>query len=123
MKGRGTGCAPVCGRRGGPDTPAITQQVSFVRWVRQVTDVDETMFWQTIPNQMKQLALKFPQRGGKRTGRAEGVDGARSTTAPLRRAGPGAEQHLEPITASRTGIACALRADRTSSAPPRARPA
>src|SRR5947208_7919763 len=29
---------------------------------------DVRAFWQTLPNQMKQLALKIPQRGGKRKG-------------------------------------------------------
>src|SRR5918911_4564353 len=28
----------------------------------------ETQLWQTVPNHMKQLALKLPQRGGKRDG-------------------------------------------------------
>src|SRR5437763_9974854 len=29
---------------------------------------DVRAFWQTLPNQMKQLALKIPERGGKRKG-------------------------------------------------------
>src|SRR5438552_9061762 len=29
---------------------------------------DVRTFWQTLPNQMKQLALKIPRRGGKRKG-------------------------------------------------------
>ena len=48
--------------------------------------VGHKRIWQTIPNQMKQLAMRLPQRGGKRKGAGRKRTAARPRVSHKRRA-------------------------------------
>jgi putative transposase len=53
-------CVRQSVRTGPPAFAGVTDRV------RQLTDAHAAALWQTLPNQMKQLALEIPQWGGKR---------------------------------------------------------